>query len=541
MPTASSSDESTPILGRRRGSTHDDVEPEAEAAADLSSCKGLGALLTAHTLETWTSRTWEFAWPIWLALLVPDSLAPLSIYGIAICLGAMLYGGRIGAMLDHPRLTRWDAVRGAVVIAKLAMVLACSMLLVWFEVEQNPDGWIARHAVPFLPSNDMARKGVLMAPMVVAGLLIKWANTAYVITVERDWVVVITHGNPLNLAWTNGWVRRIDLLCKLLAPLVIASLIAALPPRVTVFGLGAFAIVDMALELVLFASVRRHYRALSLSKHAAAAPAPLFASAPDSAITDYGGAVNGDEDDAVTLTAPTHEPTADPRSPLARYLRHPILLASLAMASLYITVLSFGGQMIAYLATEAHLPAPAIAGYRSVAAFAGVVATWIAPALITRWGPVRVGLWSIWAQTASLVPVAVFLVLETAGGVTPDSAMMRTQVLCGCVAVSRVFLWTFDLAHSQVMQESVAAHEVGAINGVHYAVCAAGDLITYILTLVWWSPADFPLPMLVSVACVAMGAVWWSAYVLKVRHHLIHWERVPFLWKQLALRYSQPH
>ncbi|ORZ34903.1 Ferroporti-1 [Catenaria anguillulae PL171] len=542
----------------------------AASAHTTAAGKGLPALFAAHTLETWTSRTWEFAWPIWIAQLVPDSLAPLSVYGITMSLGALLMGGRIGAMIDRPTVSRWMAVSYTVVIAKLAMAMACSVMMVWFSIAHDPQGWIAQLVLPLMPATELGQRVVLMVPLVIAGLFIKWSNTGYVISVERDWVVVINHGNPLKLAWTNGWVRRIDLLCKLLAPLVIASLIAYLPSRVTVLGLGAWALIDMALELVLFNSVRRLHLPLSLPKSSAAAHAGLEEhnvpaahsddddeEADDSQIalgeSGYGATTGTDaqQDRATpsppsptlsgattTLTSPTRSDHHN-RSALARYWHHPVLLASLAMASLYVTVLSFGGQMIAYLATEAHVSTQAIAGYRAFAGISGVLATWVAPALITRYGPIRSGLWSIWTQTLCLAPVAIILLRDLIGGQDTNGPVIVT-VLCVSVSISRIFLWTFDLSHAQIMQEAIDSHEVGVINGVHYALCAGGDLLTYVLTLVWSSPSDFVVPMLVSVAFVLNGAVLWSVYTYKVRKHLIHWEKVPFLWQRLRLIYAHP-
>ncbi|KNE62758.1 hypothetical protein AMAG_07943 [Allomyces macrogynus ATCC 38327] len=447
--------------------------------------RGIYQLLASHTLETWTSRSWEFAGPIWLADLVPDSLLPLSIYGVVVCLGAILAGPRIGKYVDSH--TRWNAVWITVVIAKVAMVLAALLLHAWFLTVQHPDGSVASTLRGWFGPSGV--QNAFLAVLCILGLVIKWSNMGYVISVERDWVVVMTNHESTVLSHTNAWIRRIDLLSKMLAPLAMAAVTTGFKPLIATLALGGFALVDMVLELILFTHVRKHHPRLSQPKET-----------PDDSDTDPDHHIAG----------------AESTSPILVYLRHPVLLASLAMAALYLTVLSFGGTMIAYLKTEQHLDDNIIAGARAVAAVMGVGATWLAPFLIDRVGPERAGLWSIWLQALTLAPTVVTKTVDP-------------WLLVACVTVSRVWLWTFDLAHAQVMQDAVAAHEVGAVNGVHLAMCSVGDVLTYVLTLVWTRPDQFPIPMRISVGCVLVGAILWTAYSARVRKHLVHWERVPLL------------
>ncbi|KAI9222410.1 Ferroporti-1 [Blastocladiella britannica] len=487
--------------------------------------RGLAALLTAHTFEYYTSRTWEFAWPFWLAMLVPNSLAPLSIYGMTLSLGTIFFGGKVGALLDRPIFTRWAAVRSTVVIAKLSMVAACAVFLVWFQVVQHPsDSWIAKAMIPWLPAPGPVQIAVFLAPLIVIGLAIKLSNTGYVISVERDWVPVLAREIPGSLPGLNGWIRRIDLLCKLLAPIVIAWLISVLPDFVPIVGLAAFSLLDLCIELVLFNYVRQHHPALSLPKNAEHAPiASPIASTNVASDRGLGPSPVAEPSDYNTISTPEPAPAPAPvtttltqtKQPpnIVRYLRHPILLASLSMAFLYLTVLSFGGQMIEWLVVEMNSTAQTIAWYRAVGGVAGVLATYTAPPLITRYGPMRIGLWSIWLQTLSLVPAAYVMVRGMYFPGTSDDTAVMVTVLCISVSVSRLFLWSFDMAHTQVMQENVAEDEIGAINGMHYAACSVSDLGMYMLTLVWWAPRDFGFPVLVSVACVGAGAVTWTLYV----------------------------
>ncbi|KNE65568.1 hypothetical protein AMAG_19181 [Allomyces macrogynus ATCC 38327] len=111
------------------------------------------------------------------------------------------------------------------------------------------------------------------------------------------------------LLYTNAWIRRIDLLSKMLVPLAMAAITTGFKPLIATLALSGFAFVDMVLELILFMHVRKHHPRLLQ-------PKDLPTSDSD--------------------TDPDHHIAgAELTSPVLVYLRHPVLLASLAMAALY--------------------------------------------------------------------------------------------------------------------------------------------------------------------------------------------------------------
>jgi iron-regulated transporter 1 len=79
---------------------------------------------------------------------------------------------------------------------------------------------------------------------------------------------------------------------------------------------------------------------------------------------------------------------------------------------------------------------------------------------------------------------------------------------------SRFGLWAFDLALSQIMQETVAADQVGVINGTADSLMDFMFLCSFLLTTIFPDPAKFMWPVLVSFGSVATAALLFTRYAI---------------------------
>ena len=130
---------------------------------------------------------------------------------------------------------------------------------------------------------------------------------------------------------------------------------------------------------------------------------------------------------------------------LSNYFNHSVFLPSIALCLLYLTVLSFSGQMVTYLVslgfTSTH-----IGLLRTVSVAFEISATWLAPIAMNRVGPLRAGLWFISWQTVCVgISMSFFWALQL-----PFVAALG--LLAG-VILSRVGLWGFDLSVQIIVQE----------------------------------------------------------------------------------------
>lgn len=138
----------------------------------------------------------------------------------------------------------------------------------------------------------------------------------------------------------------------------------------------------------------------------------------------------------------TRNTVADFRS----YSRHKAFLPSFTGAILYLTVLSFSGQMVTWLLSTGYDSAQ-IAVAMTISVAFEMLATWVAPWLMGRIGPVRAGLWfASWQTTCLVAGMAIFWTLSS-------YPMISASCLVGGTILSRVGLRGLDLCVQIIVQE----------------------------------------------------------------------------------------
>ncbi|KAI6484288.1 hypothetical protein MCOR07_003972 [Pyricularia oryzae] len=138
-------------------------------------------LYVSHFLSTWNSRLFEFAAVLFLASVFPDTLLPMSVYALARSGAAIVFGQSIGSWID--RGDRLAVVRVSIVGQRLAVVVSCGLF--WALELRGHGHWMDS---PGLGDG-------LFALAVVLACVEKLCAVMNLVSVERDWVVVITEGN----------------------------------------------------------------------------------------------------------------------------------------------------------------------------------------------------------------------------------------------------------------------------------------------------------------------------------------------------------
>ena len=127
-----------------------------------------------------------------------------------------------------------------------------------------------------------------------------------------------------------------------------------------------------------------------------------------------------------------------------QYFRHPACPPSFALALLYLTVLSFGGQMVTYL-VAAGFNSFYIGLTRSLSVVVELSATWIAPRVMSRISPTRAAMWFLNWQILWLAATISFFWTE-------PNAIIAASGLCAGTILSRVGLWGYDLSAQVIIQ-----------------------------------------------------------------------------------------
>ena len=105
---------------------------------------------------------------------------------------------------------------------------------------------------------------VAIACIVVGGCFLTLSNVGISVAIERDWVTEIAKGQPDGtLTRLNTWIRRTDLITKLLAPLFISLLTTAVSYTFAIAFTMGFAGLTLVFELYWLQVVFRQFPALA--------------------------------------------------------------------------------------------------------------------------------------------------------------------------------------------------------------------------------------------------------------------------------------
>jgi iron-regulated transporter 1 len=183
----------------------------------------------------------------------------------------------------------------------------------------------------------------LFAVSVLLACLEKLAFVANTVSVERDWIVVISDSLSVDRQELNSAMRRIDLVCKLIAPVGI-GLLDSYSTKIAIWVVFAQNAISVLVEYFAIAHVYSAIPELSRGKEEKdeTPGAELQHSSHQTVVTNPGQSSGS--------KVPISNITAHLR-PWKEYAQNPAFLASFSLSLLYLTVLSFASQMTTYLLT----------------------------------------------------------------------------------------------------------------------------------------------------------------------------------------------
>ncbi|KAF8182868.1 Ferroporti-1 [Pholiota molesta] len=365
---------------------------------------------TYHTSCQHGTRASSNSAPCSTCTIYPATLLPMSVYAFARSLSAIVFASAVGQYIDTGN--RLQVVRLSIVVQRI--VAAASCIIFYLTVR--------------MPLGHGGKTGMLVLLAFLA-CIEKLCSIMNMVSVERDWVVVDL----------NAQMRRIDLFCKLLGPLFIAF-IDSVSTEIAI-------IVTFAMNI---ASVLVEYLAIAQPKE------KLRLEHPDA------GSSQEPESRWMHNWHRIRQVMKKSTTDFNMYFHHRAFLPSIACALLYLTVLNFAGQMVTYLLSAGYTSTQ-IGLARTLSIVFEMLATWVAPWLMGKIGPVRAGLWfSSWQSMMLVAGVAVFLRFH-------DNKLVSASGLVGGTILSRVGLRGFDLCTQLIVQEDVEADARSAFSSIEAA------------------------------------------------------------------------
>ncbi|KAJ3332578.1 hypothetical protein HDU76_013755 [Blyttiomyces sp. JEL0837] len=462
-------------------------------------------LISAYFFTTWATRMDEWSISLILSVIFPSTLLFISIYAFSVTLSAICFGQWIGIAID--KIPRWTSLNLTVVIQKLSSTVIY----------------------------------VLFATSIITGAIMRLANIGTTISVEKDWIVVLCEHDKMILT----------------TPIFVSLLTIRFSIPLTFIGVTILSVVTTPIEIFLYRWVYVGSGVLSLEKsHLDHGGVKEIAEIPGNGNGNTGqdghfvmGNLDGDGDIATPNTpahsgefmlppggsgggaiAPDHiaEVTIGEKEKSSKrhfgdviriYVTHPMFMPSFALSLLYMTTLAFANVQITYLLAVGYSN-ELLAGMRTLAVIMGVLATITITPMITKIGLVRTGLWSIWSQTFFIaVAVGSFFL---SGFDTAVEFKVKGGLLFAGTIFSRWGLWSFDLAVTQMMQESISEDQVGIINGAMYSLQNFFEMLSYVITIIWSTPDTYYISAIWSGAAVLIAAIVYSVYARQTRGHLVH-------------------
>lgn len=445
-----------------------DGDTSASFSATPSVHSTLIRLYTSHFLSYWNSRTFEFGAVLFLAAIFPGTLLYASIYALGRSLAGALLSAQIGKYVD--RTNRLKAVRYSIICQRLSVAASCGLFLAMASFTSPVMFWLC------------------FPTAVVLACFEKLAVVGNTVAVERDWAIVVAEALRVERQNLNATIRRIDLTCKLLAPVAVAYVEAYSTALAIWFVLG----INACSIFIEYFAIAQVYARL-----------PRLHNQP------------GQEEHSVAEYLSNGAWLSRNLRPWKMYFLSPAYLASFSLSLVYLTVLSTGVHWQTYM-LSVHFSGLSIAFLRMTAVISELSATIIGPMLSRRIGPIRSGLWSInwqigWLALAIIAFLTMTADMKTAAG-----------ILTAGIVMSRLGLWGFDLSVQFIVQETVPVDDRGQFSSCEMALQNFWEMLSFAATIIFQRPEQFRYPAIVSVCAVAVSAACFAAYVRKERGHLIH-------------------
>ncbi|KAF2188549.1 iron-regulated transporter [Zopfia rhizophila CBS 207.26] len=442
-------------------------------------------LYVSHFLSTWNSRVFEFGAVLYLAAVFPNTLLPMSVYAFTRGAAAILLSPAVGRYIDMGN--RLQVVRLSIVLQRLAVAASC--VTFWFLAS----GWHRSRGLTW----------GLLAVLALLACIEKLTSVTNLVSVEKDWVVVIAKKNETALRELNAQMRRIDLICKLGGPFFI-SMIAGISTEIAIivnFGMNVASIV------VEYFAIARVYKIVPTLQDPKQQAGDRRASAEQAqSMTKWSG-IKG------AFLGYARD--------MSKYCHHRAFLPSFSGAILYFTVLNFAGRMVTYLLASGYNSFH-VGAARTLSVVFEIAATWTAPLSMSKVGPIRAGIWSVNLQLFCLAGAAgLFWGAQ-------DPIIAATGLVVGTI-LSRVGLRGFDLCAQIIVQEltcfwyqEVEAESRGSFSALEASWQNFFEMCSYSSTIIFFRPEQFQWPVLMSCIAVFMAAVLYTYFVRSRRGHLLH-------------------
>jgi solute carrier family 40 (iron-regulated transporter), member 1 len=493
-----------------------------------SDTDSLRFLYGSHFMSAWGDRMWQMAVPLFLIDIFKSTLLPTGLYAAFVYLLNVFLLPRLGIWVD--KSSRIYVQRVGLIIENLSVALTsvviCSMVIFIPDLGLVEQTLFDKHVM---------FSYVLLLLLGGVGELF---NGVQSISIEKDWVVVMSKESNLDVGILNTTLRRIDLSCKALAPLAFTAVYQFIGDdiRTRIFYgalmIGFWNVISFPVELILNTRVYESFPRLHMKVHThddgtthihenGHRPHKHYIHKHADGTEHYHDGsifhVHDEHGEVVDLDDPaqtrvvgsfgidnhnSHNENSKENGCCANfftvYWKHPIFSASLSYTLLWMTVLDNGALMTSYLQWRG-VP-PVYFGFsRGLGAVFGLCGTSVFLTIKFVFKSIeRSGLIAIWLFWLILFPGVVSFYIAGESKITD-------YILMGSMAAGRIGLWSYDLVITQLTQDNVVETERGAFSSFQRASYQLFYVFIQVLGMIFHDPRQFIILVTYST-CVVLGA-----------------------------------
>ena len=299
--------------------------------------------------------------------------------GIITTLASICFSTYLGRYIDNAP-DRLKTLLSTVTVNRASVI--CGSIL-WLFITAGKDISVQERSVAAEPSIPIPIKNIMFAIVLLLGIAEKLSGTANLISMERDWVVTVAapDGQAYDLTHLNAMMRRIDLVCKLIAPIITSAVISVVGLKYGICTVGGMSAISWGIEVFSAKKVWNSNSALRVQKKPEARET-LHGNGP---VTHEISITEARLPLAQRLISDIKHSTNLFKKDVVRFFSTTVWIPSIALSMLHISVLNYNASFISYL-LSAGLSLNIIAIARASGGIVEISSTIIAPIGIDRLG-----------------------------------------------------------------------------------------------------------------------------------------------------------
>ncbi|KAI0009097.1 Ferroporti-1 [Xylariaceae sp. FL0662B] len=532
-----------------------DIVTDERVSAGLTRSQAFN-LYVSHAFSTWNARGYEFAAVLFTAGAYPGTLVAAALRMIIVYFAMIVFSSTVGHWVQHSS-NRLRTLLSTIVCNRGSVILGSFF---WLLILSQED-LVGPEAVFVLPTNHTL-KGLGFTLAVTLGIIERLSASGNLISMERDWVVTVASpaGRPYDLTHLNAVIRRIDLVCKLISPILISAVISALDSvRIGVIFTGLTSLVSIPIEIF---SAKRVWNGSRVLQEPRAMPPHQQQRIEEPQVVDLSWVARA-----------------------RRYFRGfemyfstAVWIPSVALALLHFNMLTWRATFITYLINIGY-SLTVITVARAIGSLFEITSTVITPRGVEYMGRAnnrhtlssgvdgedessvgliagsqevtrdtetviglqRFGLWGLSWQAINTVPVVLALWAISAQRDDGESSSISLRqmvadnitlsvgwsiVLFSFLAFSRFGVWIFDLTTQQLTQTLVVEHQRSNFAGVENSVVNIFELLGAGSAIAFPHTEQYKWLALASGVSVIISWIMYAGWVRGQRGHLVHWEKL---------------